>query len=176
MLAAGLFSGQRFELIDGDLIDKMGQKPSHASAIQLCLAIFIKLFGVDRVRIQLPLEAGLADRERSMPEPDVAVLAELKEEFVLRHPNGREVTLAVEIADSTLKPDTTIKRDLYARAGVLEYWVLDLNGRRLLVHRSVDEGSGLYGSIQSYSEAESIDVEGGAGIQIAALLPSLIRG
>src|SRR5712691_12986752 len=67
---AGLFAGQRLELIEGDLIDKMGQRPPHASTIQLLLVWLAGVFGLDRVRVQLPVEAAPADRERSLPEPD----------------------------------------------------------------------------------------------------------
>jgi Uma2 family endonuclease len=137
MLATGLFAGQRFELIHGDFIDKSGQDPRHASAIQLCMEIFIKLLRSVRVSVQLPMEAGPADRERNEPEPDVAVLVEPKTDYRRRHPKGEEMALVIEVANTTLQPDLTTKRDLYARAGVREYWVLDLNGRRLVVHRAL---------------------------------------
>jgi len=60
----------------------------------------------------------------------------------------------VEIADTTLAFDLTVKAALYARAGILEYWVLDLTGRRLIVHR--DPKGGGYASVTAYSEHESI--------------------
>src|SRR5258708_1406621 len=78
MLEAGLFAGQRLELIDGELIDKMGQNPPHAYAIQALLSWLVKVFGAQQTRVQLPLEAAVAEQERSLPEPDLAVLAELK--------------------------------------------------------------------------------------------------
>jgi Uma2 family endonuclease len=173
MLDAGLFSGQRFELIDGDLIDKMGQNPPHASAIRLCMALLMKIFGVDLVEVQLPIEAGAADCERNVPEPDLAVLAEMKRDFTHRHPNGRELALVVEVADTTLRHDALTKRDLYARAGVREYWVLDLNTRRLIVHCGLVEGKGQYLSIQSYSEDEAVAVNcvNHSAISVASLLP-----
>ncbi len=160
MLDAGIFQGQRFELIDGDLIDKMGQKPAHASAIQRMIALLTLLFGAPRLRVQLPMEAGSAERETSMPEPDLAVLSEAKADFEERHPGGPEMTLVVEIADTTIKPDLIRKRDLYAAAGVREYWVLDLQQRRLVVHRELNRASAAYASIQSYAEHETVDAEG----------------
>jgi len=156
MSKAGLFEGQRFELIHGDLIDKMGQKPPHASAIQLCMAVLVKVFGVDLVRVQLPVEAGAVDRERSLPEPDLAVLVEARRDFAQRHPDGRELALVVEVADTTLRHDAQTKRDLYARAGVPEYWVLDLNGRRLIAHQRLDVAICEYVGIQSYAEHEAV--------------------
>ncbi len=170
MLAAGLFADQRFELINGDLIDKTGQNPSHASAIQLCMEILVRLLGSARVRIQLPIEAGPADRDRNQLEPDVVVLVEPKADYRRRHPNGEEVALIVEVADTTLQPDLTTKRDLYARAGVREYWVLDLNRRQVVVHRALDSAKDHYASIQGYAENEAVEVEG-RPMNVSALLP-----
>jgi Uma2 family endonuclease len=173
MLDSGIFAGQRFELIDGELIDKMGEKPPHACTIQRCLELLATIFGLARVRVQLPMEAGPADREWSVPEPDLAVLAEAKPDFSRRHPPGRELTLVVEVSDATVRHDATKKRDLYARAGVPEYWVLDLNGRRLIVHRGLNEEKGQYASIRSYQEGEAVAIDFGAGqsIAVSALLP-----
>jgi Uma2 family endonuclease len=173
MLNAGLFAGQRFELIDGDLIDKMGQKPAHANGIRLCKALLVKIFGIELVEVQLPIEAGPADLERSEPEPDLAVLAELKPDFTRRHPRGHELALLVEVADTTLRHDALTKRDIYARAGVPEYWVLYLNGRRLIVHRGLDTQHGQYTSIQSYAETEVVPLTNPSAqsTPISSLLP-----
>jgi hypothetical protein len=72
----GFFDGCRYELIDGDLIDKMGQNPPHARATQLVLTWLAGVFGTQCIRVQLPLEASPADQKRSLPEPDLAVLAQ----------------------------------------------------------------------------------------------------
>jgi hypothetical protein len=55
---SGLFAGQRFELIDEDLIDKTGQNPPHACAIRTLFAWLIQIFGAKQVQIQQPIEAG----------------------------------------------------------------------------------------------------------------------
>jgi len=60
----------------------------------------------------------------------------------------------VEVADRTLAFDLTTKATLYARAGIVEYRVLDLPGRRLIVHREPRDGR--YGSGVAYSEQESV--------------------
>jgi Uma2 family endonuclease len=169
MLDAGVFEGQRFERIDGDLIDKIGQKPPHMFAIQRFQELFIRLFGSSRVRLRGPMEAGAADLEKSMPEPDLAVLKEAKDEYQQRHPIGSEMTLVVEVADTTVRPDLTGKRDLYANAAVQEYWVLDLKNRRLVVHSGLDELNSRFASIQSYFEDETLDLAGQT-VKVATLL------
>src|SRR6266498_1084142 len=86
MLDAGVFEGQRFELIDGELIDKMGQNPPHAFTIQLLLDWLSRIFQGGLIRVQLSMEASGIDRERSVPEPDLAILKEKKAEYQRRHP------------------------------------------------------------------------------------------
>ena len=140
MLETGILDGQRCELIDGELIDKMGQNPPHAYAIRRLFAWLIGLFGPDRLQVQSPVEVKPGDSEWSLPEPDLAVLAEAGGDYRKRHPRGDELLLVVEVADTSLRQDLTTKRDLYARASVGEYWVLDLQSRRLIVHRNPGHG------------------------------------
>jgi len=158
MEEAGLFEDSRFELIDGELIDKMGRKPPHLKAIGLCAKLLRKIFGEDMVHAQAPVSAGAQDRKTSVPEPDVRVLAGDKPDFAYRHPQGPEVALLVEVSDTTLRRDTLTKRDLYARSGVPEYWVLDLKGRRLLVHRDLNIESAQYDSLRIYREDEAVSI------------------
>jgi Uma2 family endonuclease len=144
LLESGYFDGQRFELIDGELINKMGQGPRHAYAIQLLLEFLAELFGVRRVLVQAPIEAGPRDQKWSQPEPDITVIAGAKRPAD-RHPFGHELVLAVEVADTSLRRDSIRKRDMCAHAGVPEYWVLDIDGRQLLVFRNLQN--------DAYSEA-----------------------
>ena len=155
---AGVFDGQRYELIDGDLVDKMGQNPPHAFSIRLIQAWLASIFGAVRVGIQLPVEAAGEDRERSLPEPDVAVLAEDKPEYQKRHPRCDELLLAVEVSDTTAAFDLTRKAAIYANARVPEYWVVDLSRRMLVVHRN--PGGPAYRLVQLFSAADTVTMEG----------------
>jgi Uma2 family endonuclease len=169
MMDAGLFAGQRFELIAGDLIDKMGQKPLHAFGILAFQSLLASIVSLGRIRIQLPFEIEGEERERSEPEPDLAVVASDVDAamFKVRHPKGNELALAVEVSDTTLRGDLTIKRDLYARAEVSEYWVLDLNARQLIVHWNPVGGVYLESFVRS--EDESVAFEG-AQIPVSKML------
>jgi Uma2 family endonuclease len=171
MLDAGLFVGQRVELIDGDLIDKMGQNPPHAVAIRLLTRALAAIFGLEKLMVQAPIEVSRADREKSWPEPDVAVVAEAKPDYRERHPRGDELLLVVEVADSSVAHDATTKRDLYARAGVPEYWVLDLIARRLIVHGDLREGS--FQRVEAFAEEAAVNVgpQAGGSLRVESLLP-----
>jgi Uma2 family endonuclease len=171
MLEAGLFAGQRFELIDGDLIDKMGQNPPHAYVITLVLEWLTSICASKRIRVQLPIQAGGPDQKWSLPEPDLAVVPELKDVYLHRHPRGDELLLAVEVADTTLQYDETLKRDLYARAGVREYWVLDIGGRQLTVHRNPSNGKFSYVQTRTEQDEVSPEFHPSEALKVAALLP-----
>jgi Uma2 family endonuclease len=158
LLDAGFFDGQRYELIDGDLIDKMGQNPKHAFAIRLVLKWLLGFLEVDQVQVQLPIEAAGEDRDRSLPEPDLAVLAELKPAHRQRHPRGDELLLVVEITDTSAAFDLGRKAVLYARSGVPEYWVLDRTRGMLVVHRQLDGNQ--YRNIHLYSHEDAVAFDG----------------
>ena len=170
LITTGFFEGQRYELIDGELLDKMGQNPPHANAIRLTQAWLAGVFGADGVQSQLPIEAAGADRERSLPEPDIAVLAERKPDYHKRHPRGDEFLLVVEVSDTTASFDLNRKAALYAAAGVPEYWVLDLTRRLLVVHRRPDGST--YRLLQLFSEADTVSMEGRSDtVRVSDILP-----
>ena len=171
MLNEGYFVGQRYELIDGELIDKMGQNAPHASGISFVSEALAGIAGLRRLRIQLPMEAGAKDRDRSVPEPDVSVLREWKPDYQQRHPRGDELLLVVEVSDTTAAFDLSRKATLYARAGVPEYWVLDVNRRLMVVHRQSDGTR--YKHVQFLSENEQVSLEGRyEAVKIVDLLPT----
>jgi len=170
LIETGFFEGQRYELIDGDLIDKMGQNPPHALSIRRAFAWLARVFKPILVQVQLPVEASAADRRRSVPEPDLSVLAEDKPEFARRLPRGDELLLAIEIADSSAAFDMSRKAALYAAAGVPEYWVLELPHRRLVVHREPSEVG--YRLIRFFAEGDTVTLENRTEtVRVGDLLP-----
>jgi Uma2 family endonuclease len=167
----GLFDGQRCELIDGELIDKMGQNPPHAQAIRNLFSWLIAFFAPKQLLIQSPVEVKPGDSDWSLPEPDIAVLAETGGEYRKRHPRGDELLLVVEVADWSLRQDLTTKRDLYARASVPEYWVLDLQANRLIVHRHPEQGEYRETAILNESDPASCPHHSEQTIAVRDLLP-----
>lgn len=130
MAQAGLFVGQRVELIDGEILMMSPMKPSHAAALQLAAKALEVAFGDGYcVRAQLPLRID----ESTEPEPDLAVVPGAPRDYQ-DHP--RTALLLVEISDTTLAFDRGGKLALYARAGIPEYWIVNLNDRRVEVYRS----------------------------------------
>jgi Uma2 family endonuclease len=126
---AGIFQGQRVQLIEGSIIEMSPQEHPHGAGIDLTRAALEVAFGRGYwFRNQLPLKLS----DISEPEPDLAVVAGGPRDWK-DHPTTCE--LLVEVSDSTLDFDLKTKAELYAKALIPEYWVVDLVHRQLIVHR-----------------------------------------
>ncbi len=135
-----LFSPEeRLELIAGEVIRKMSpQRTRHATAVSLAAEVLRRLAGKSRhVRVQLPL--ALSDYDE--PEPDLAVVKGSPRDYLVDHPSN--ALLVVEVADSTLRLDRTTKAALYARAGIAEYWIVNVVDDELEAHRDPAPQDGL---------------------------------
>jgi Uma2 family endonuclease len=131
MAAAGLFDGKHVELIEGQVIEMSPMGSPHITAVTLIGDILRMVFGREYfIRIQGPLDFG----EITEPEPDVAVIAGQVREYAEAHPTT--AVLLVEVADTSLTYDRTTKASLYAKAGIAEYWIVNLVERHLEVHRT----------------------------------------
>lgn len=121
----------RVELIDGEILRMSPQRSAHAVAVRLAQEALRAAFGPGfDVRPQLPLTLG----EATEPEPDLAVVAGSPRDYRDAHPS--DALLVVEIAESSLAYDRGTKSRIYARAGIPEYWIVDLAGDALEVLRS----------------------------------------
>lgn len=135
-----MFEGRRAMLIDGVILEEGPMNPPHAITLGLVEEAIRTAFAAGWwLRHQSPLILG----QDLDPEPDLAVVSGRPRDYT-GHPTTAD--LVVEVADSSLAFDTNEKRIIYARAGIREYWVVDVSGRQLLVYR--DPHSGDYASHQ----------------------------
>ena len=124
----GFFDGKRVERLRGEIVEMIPIGWPHVVGRRKTTRALEQVFaGVGWVGGQDPVT--LADSD---PEPDVMVIAGRFEDYA-DHPTT--ALLVVEVADTAPDRDTTVKAELYAEAGIPEYWVLDLDGRQLLVFR-----------------------------------------
>lgn len=169
--ATGVFEGRRPILLRGVLLEQGPMNPPHATAVDLTSEVLRTVFGTGwRVRVQLPLVLGL-DID---PMPDLAVMQGAPRDFAQAHPTT--AALVVEVSDTTLALDLTEKAELYATAGVADYWVLDLTGRRLLVFRDptpIPAGGTAYHTHLTLGPSESVTplAVPNSTIAVADLLP-----
>jgi len=140
MIAAGVFAPAErhpLELIEGDLhmMSPIGDR--HADAVDW----LVRWSGLSidpattLVRVQNPLTIQGSE---SAPQPDVAWVTLRR--YADRRPLPEEVSLLIEVADTSLDFDTTVKAGLYAAAGIADYWVVDLLSRAVIVFREPRAG------------------------------------
>jgi Uma2 family endonuclease len=158
LIDAGAFADfPNCELIDGVLVRKDVKSREHENAIAWLLQWL--MFGVDQARFQVRAGSSLTLAE-SEPEPDLMVFP--RDTPRPYHP--ATAALAIEVSWSSVRRDLNRKAELYAEAGVDEYWVFDVHARRVVVHRKPREGS--YGDIRQVRAGERI-------IGVQAGLPEL---
>jgi len=159
----------RVELINGWLVPKMTRIPPHTVATGLVNdALDAHRPAGWHVRGQEPVT--LAD---SVPEPDLALVRGSRRDYLNAHPTAADVSLVVEVAESSLAFDRTTKRTLYAEAGIPAYWIVNLVDNVVEVHTAPAGGD--YTAVQAFAPGDEVPlVLGGvevARVPVAELLP-----
>ena len=154
VLLDGIGAFGKLELIDGELIDKMGKLRPHQVVLGLVDNWLRSVFGNLAISVETPVDVSPEDNPTSEPQPDLIVLSRSLTDFPRSNPRPADLRLVVEVSDSSLHFDLTTKASLYARAGIVEYWVLDVNAQRCVVHRNPQ--AGVYTSIVAYAKGEEV--------------------
>src|SRR5579859_1564412 len=132
IVQAGLFEGKRIELVRGLLVDMSPQGPAHREVTRrLHECLLTAVAG----RAVLYVHSPFLATEDSEPEADLSVVP--PGDYRGAHPTA--AYLVVEVSNTSLHYDRTTKRDLYADAGVPEYWVVDVNGLTVEVYDQLAE-------------------------------------
>jgi Uma2 family endonuclease len=162
MAEAGIFSpDERVELIEGEVIDMAPQKSRHASVLTELLNRLAQAVGpTARVACQVPMNLS----DRSEPEPDLMLLRPREDRYRGSHPTPADVLLLVEVADSSLRYDREVKVPLYARHGVAEVWLVDLESNRLRFFRQLQAAE--YAEISSTDTPGPTPLPGLPGLQV----------
>jgi Uma2 family endonuclease len=168
----GFFRNRRVELIDGEIIERSAVKPLHSIAVELLDDLLRVVFGPGhRFRIQQPLDIG----RRTQPAPDAVVLLGQPRDTP-DHP--RNALLVIEVSDTSLRYDRTVKTHLYAQAGIPEYWKINLVDRQLEIRRNPTRDPSRLGRF-TYADVTIVAADGqvsplaapAARIAVADLLP-----
>lgn len=166
---AGVFGPEeRLELIEGEILRMSPQNPPHMVATRLTLSALETVFRDGWVVfVQMPLAL---DAE-TQPEPDLWVARGTARDYLADRPATAE--LVVEVSDTTLAFDRDRKAPLYVRAGIPEYWILNLTERCLEVHRQPNPASGQYEATTRVSEDGAISplAAPAAAIAVRDMLP-----
>lgn len=149
MVRAGFLTDRRIELIDGDIYDMPADGPLHGSwSAQLNWWINSAL----GLRYAIVPNATLRLGDNDLPSPDWYVFPR---SIPVEQVEGDDVLLAIEQADTSLRRDMTQKAALYARFGVRDYWVVELEAERVHVHR--DPGPDGYASVRTFERDQAVE-------------------
>ncbi|NET36874.1 MAG: Uma2 family endonuclease [Cyanothece sp. SIO1E1] len=162
MLALGILSSDTpVELINGQIIEMVPQEPPHAATTDeggdYLKALFL---GKAKVRAQLPITL-YPDSE---PEPDFAIVRIDANRYRDRHPGPEDIYLVMEVADSTLRRDRQYKAQMYAKAGIPEYWIINLQQNQVIVYRHPQNSA--YESAQVFDSSAKVSPEAFPDIEV----------
>ncbi len=174
MIRSGaLTEADRLELLDGWLVPKMTQNPPHRAVV------FRTREALERrvpqgwyVDSQVPITLT-----GSEPEPDVLAVRGASDDFLDHHPGPGDLSLVVEVAESTLLQDRVLKKSVYAYDRIPEYWIVNLVDRRVEVYAdpSGPTAEAAYRRQKNYEPGEAVplvlDGRETAQIPVSALLP-----
>lgn len=132
ILDSGVFDRSRVELIEGLILEIPPEKPHHSGKILRLSDRFKQIFANRSLIISQGHPITLNNSEA---QPDIAILKYSDRYYEDKHPTVSDVYLVVEVANTSLNFDKLNKKQVYAKAGIIEYWSVDLNKKELIVHR-----------------------------------------
>ena len=167
------FLDYQYELVNGVIIRKMPQNKRHAYCVNEAIAWMHGAFNRCYTQSQSSVRVATEDNRINKPEPDAVLLNKPLLEVAGDQPAPEDMRLAIEIADTTRDMDLGTKAQLYARAGVPEYWVVSVDERVVYIHRNPQPNG-------EYDRTEATDADTiapafapDAAVAVADLLPPL---
>lgn len=169
MSEAGILSAdERTELIEGVVVTMSAIGALHFVAVLLLDQLLRAAVGE---RVVVSVQGPVRLPPRSEPHPDIALLRPPAVRYKAALPGPADVFLLVEVSDTTLARDRDVKAPLYARHGIPEYWLVDLDAQTVLVHRDPVPAERRWGSVQPAGPDAVLDVAAlpGSAVPLAGL-------
>jgi Uma2 family endonuclease len=150
-----------WELIDGEIIHRMTIGSKHAAIVKKLNRIFTRVFEDEVIiSIQDPIHID----EYNEPEPDIALLKPRDDFYAKQHPEPKDVLLVIEISDSTLNYDREVKKEIYAEAGIDEFWLINLKLNTVETYSNPSNGT--YYQMRIFERGEIIQAKNIAGVSL----------
>jgi Uma2 family endonuclease len=141
----------RCELIEGEIIDMSPIGSRHAGTVSHLSRLLNRAAGNSAV---IAVQNPVILNDNSEPEPDIALLKPRADFYRNAHPNPEDILLIIEVADASLRYDRDIKIPLYARSGIPEVWLVDLQAGRLEIFRA--PAATEYAEVQAHDLAQPL--------------------
>jgi Uma2 family endonuclease len=134
MIVAGILEGRRVELLRGEIVEMSPEGEPHTYFSDRFSKWLQRQLG-DRAQVREARPIVLLND--SQPEPDLAIVQPLDMVYLEHHPYPENIFWLIEYSNTTLTKDLGLKRDIYAQAGIQEYWVVNLKDLQLTVFRGL---------------------------------------
>jgi len=136
MAEAGILKPtDKVELINGEIVEMSPVGSKHASTVNRLVRILNEILkGEATISPQNPVRLG----DSNEPEPDIAVLKYRSDDYSESHPSASDVFALIEVSDTTYDFDKEVKAALYAKNRISEYWIIDINRKRIEVYTLSD--------------------------------------
>jgi Uma2 family endonuclease len=151
----------RVELIEGEIIEMAPIGDAHAATSNRLTRLLVLAVG-ERGIVAVGNPVRLS--QHSEPQPDFSVLRP-RADYQTRGPRPEDVLLAVEVSDTTLRRDRRVKLALYARAGIPEFWIVNVEAREIEIYRSADGDA--YAAVERKGPGDVATIEALPGVTIA---------
>jgi Uma2 family endonuclease len=162
MIETGILTdGDRVELLQGEIIEMSPIGMQHAACVDRLTELLVKKLG-DRaiVRVQNPIQLST----RSEPQPDFAILQRRSDFYANRHPQPQDVFALIEVSDTKIEFDRTVKVPLYAKDNVAEVWIVDLNAKAVQIYREPSETG--YQQVKTLRRGQSLSFQAFTDLQL----------
>ncbi|EDX77218.1 conserved hypothetical protein [Coleofasciculus chthonoplastes PCC 7420] len=146
MIESGILAGRQVELLDGQIIDMSPELPIHRVTYRRGVKYLEALLGTQAVVFAIAPVTLPSDGE---PPPDICIAIPPESRYDQRHPQPQDIYWLIEVSNSTLSYDLNDKAQMYARDQIRDYWVIDIIGSQLWVHREPNQGK--HQSVVKYS-------------------------
>jgi Uma2 family endonuclease len=134
LVTTGILDDRRVELLEGDIV---AMAPEGMPQAVYCGRTVEYLRELLRDRAKVRETHPITLPNNSEPEPDVAIVRSPDTQYLAHHPYPEDIFWLIEYSDTTLAKDLNAKQRIYAQAGILEYWVVNLQASELIVFRGI---------------------------------------
>jgi len=138
MVETGILSADdKVELLNGEIIKMSPIKSPHSSIVEYLRDIIpVLLPETAQCRGQNPIIIN----DKSEPEPDLVIVKKRKDRYKKKHPSVKDIFLLIEVSDSTLEKDRSVKKEIYAKANIPEYWIINIPNQQVEVFSKPEDG------------------------------------
>lgn len=161
MIESGILTDRdRVELLQGEIIEMSPIGIQHAACVDRLNELLVRELGARAiVRVQNPIQLST----KSEPQPDFAILQRRSDFYVNGHPQPSDVFALIEVSDTTVEFDRTVKAPIYAKDNIAEVWIVDLNAEAVQIYRE-PSASG-YQQLQTFHRGQAISFQAFTDIQ-----------